>query len=64
MDNMKNKYLVTWYKLDILLGYVDAENEEEAIKLSKDEESAEDFPWLIVPTAEFVQVSVRAEEDG
>ena len=61
---MKNKYLVTWYKLDILLGYVDAENEEEAIKLSKDEESAEDFPWLIVPTAEFVQVSVRAEEDG
>ena len=61
---MKNKYLVTWYKINILLGYVDAENEEEAIKLSKDEESAEDFPWLIVPTAEFVQVSVRAEEDG
>ena len=59
-----NKYLVTWYKLDVVLGYVDAENEEEAIKLSKDEESAEDFPWLIVPTAEFVQVSVRAEEDG
>ena len=61
---MKNKYLVTWYKLDVLLGYVDAENEEEAIKLSKDEESAEAFPWLIVPTAEFVQVSRRAEEDG
>ena len=46
------------------MGYVDAENEEEAIKLSKDEESAEDFPWLIVPTAEFVQVSRRAEEGG
>ena len=58
-----NKYLVTWYKLDILLGYVDAENEEEALKLSKDEESAKDFPWLSVPTAQFVQVSKRAEED-
>ena len=59
-----NKYLVTWYKLDVLLGYVDAESEEDAIKLSRDEESAEAFPWLVVPTAEFVQVSVRAEEDG
>ena len=58
-----NNYLVTWYKLDILLGWIDAENEEEAIKISKNEDAAKEFPWLAVPTAEFVQISKRADED-
>ena len=60
---MKNKYLVSCYRVDVIIGYIEAESSGEALEISQDEEKSKEFPWLVVPTAEFTQVNERAEED-
>ena len=61
---MKNKYLATLYKISVSMAYIDAESVEEVQEIIKDEDRASKFPWLFVPSAEFIQINVRNEENN
>lgn len=50
------KYLVCCYQVKVLVGHVEADSEDDVREILKSEESASNFSWLNLPSAEFTQI--------